>query len=393
MTVTEGVTVPCWRARRLLGLLCRFVALAGLSSVHLGARAAGRSFSFVVFGDCQFAINSPTSGVPERMAIPKAIVDLKPTFLLHTGDLMDHGWEPAAYDKFREYYEEMLSHIPFFPTMGNHDAGTKGIVNYKRFLESTLTASNKRAFGSGYERAFRISYEDDPTPYPTSFRSPNTAKYRGNVPSGVSFKTFYAFRHRNAYFLSFEQGTRWWANTPKEWVEKHLRKARADKAIDHVFATMHHPMYSTTMREDPPDPAKPGSGECIAPVRKHYEPLFRKYDVTIVFSGHAHLYDRCYVPDDDHETRREPPPVTYPHDGKGVHYIVTGGGGGALNRGSWTEERSYRYLQRRTCAHHVMRVEVSGKRLDVSMVEVKGSAETYTTSVFDRFTIAPGGQE
>ncbi|MBT7300963.1 MAG: hypothetical protein HN849_15695, partial [Victivallales bacterium] len=57
---------------------------------------AGEPFSFVVFGDNQCAINSATSGVPQRQALPLIVRDLKPTFVLHTGDVMDHGWEPTA---------------------------------------------------------------------------------------------------------------------------------------------------------------------------------------------------------------------------------------------------------------------------------------------------------
>ena len=341
-------------------------------------------FSFVVFGDNQFATSSCTSGVPERLAIPEAVKALKPALVLHTGDLMDHGYDSGAYAKFASCYKSMLARHPFFPTMGNHDAGYTGIKNYKKFLEQRLFTANARAWGAGYKGAFKVAYNDDPTPYSQSFSKPS---HKDRVPSGVSFKTFYALKHKNAYFISFEQGTRWWANTPKPWVEKHLKLARADKSIRHIFVTMHHPMYSTTMNESPPNPKKPSSGECIQPVRKHYEALFRKYDVTMVFAGHAHLYDHFYVPDDNHQTRKSPPPNSYPHDGKAVHYVVTGGGGGGLNKCNWKKQHSYKFFQHRGCMHHVTRVVVNGGRLDVSIVKVKGSASSHTTSVFDSFTI------
>ena len=123
-------------------------------------------------------------------------------------------------------------------------------------------------------------------------------------------------------------------------------------------------------------------------MRKHYEALFQKYDVTMVFSGHAHLYDRFFVPDDGHQTRQNPPPKTYPHDGKAVHYIVTGGGGGSLNGCSTLKkEKSYAFYQKRGCFHHVTRVKVKGKKLEVSIVKVSGSQSSHTTSVYDSFTV------
>ena len=337
------------------------------------------SFSFVVFGDNQFATTSCTSGVPERLAVPAAVMALKPDLVLHTGNLMDHGYDAGAYAKFASCYSKLLAKLPFFPTMGNHDAGYTGVKNYKAYLKGQLFSVNPKVVGqSAYAKAFSVTFNDDPTAYSQSFSSPS---HLSAVPSGVSFKTFYAFSHKNAYFISFEQGTRWWTNTPKPWLEKHLKQARANPAIQHIFVHMHHPLYSSTMAENT-------SGECIGPVRKHYEALFRKYDVTVVFSGHAHLYDRFYVPDDGHATRKDPPPKTYPGGGQAIHYIVTGGGGGGLNScNTLKKEKSYAFFQRRFCVHHVTRVQVSGKQLTISAVKVQGSASSYSTKVVDSFVV------
>jgi len=337
-----------------------------------------------VLGDNQFATNSPTSGVPERMAVPEVALALKPDFILHTGDLMDHGWDKDAYARFVDYYRRMLNAIPFFPTMGNHDAARGGIRNYRTYLRKQLRVRNTRVGGESFCQHLTLWFEDDKTPYPESFKDPSRPKFRPNVPTGVSFKTFYAFRFRNALFLSLEQGTRWWANTPRSWLEEHLKTARQTEGVDHVFAFMHHPMYSTTMQEGP------SSGECIQPVRKLYEPLFRKYDVTMVFSGHAHLYDHFFVPDDDSPTRHDPPPKTYPHNGSGIHYIVTGGGGGPVNRGGWRKERSYQFFQKRICTYHVTQVKIDGKRVEVAIHLVKGGAGNVEREVFDTFSL--GGQ-
>jgi hypothetical protein len=337
-------------------------------------------FSFVAFADNQFATTSCTSGVPERLAVPLAIVKLAPTFVIEAGDLMDHGYEDGAYAKLVSCYDAMLTKLPYFPVVGNHDCGSGGILKFRSFLENQLTTRNKAVWGAGYESAFEIKYGDDPNTYSTDPSNPGST---ADVPSGFSFKTFYAFKHKNAYFVGFEQGTRWWSDTPRSWVEKHLKAARADPDIRHLFVYMHHPMYSSTMAESD------ASGECIGPVRKYYEALFRQYDVTMVFSGHAHVYDRFYVPDDGSATRSDPPKTTYAHDGKAIHYIVTGGGGGPLPTCPTGEkhEFSYDFGQARGCGYHVTHVKVHDAALAVEIVGVTGSETSYTTKVWDSFTV------
>ena len=375
---TTPTFAPC---AALLAALALAAPPAAARSPAATAAPAAAGFSFVVFGDNQFATTSCTSGVPERMAIPAVINALAPDLVLHTGDLMDHGWEPGAYRRFASCYRAMLARAPLFPTLGNHDAAAQAHRQYKRFLERQLLGVNLAVMGPAARRGFTLHYADDPSPYSNTFRRPS---HRDQVPSGVTFKTYYAFRVQNVYFISFEQGTRWWSNTPLPWVERQLKLARADPAIRHVVVFMHHPMYSTTMDE------RSRSG-CVEPVRRLYEPLFRRYDVTLVFSGHAHLYDRFYVPDDERRTRPgrgARPRGRFPHDGKGVHYIVTGGGGGPLKRCKiLKKERSYRYAQRRACVHHVTRVQIRGGALTVSAVRVRGSAQRHRTKVIDRFVI------
>ncbi len=340
------------------------------------------AYSFVVAGDTQFATTSCTSGVSEREAVPEVIRSLGPTFVLHTGDLMDHGYEDGAYAHFESCWANLLAEVPFFPTSGNHDMGSGAIWDYKAYLEERLLTTNAAVWGAGYDSEFIIAYEDDPTEYSTDFNNPS---HQDVLPSGVSFETFYAVRSQNAYILSFEQGTRWWTNTPTSWVETHLQAAHGDPTVDHVVVIMHHPMYSTTMDEA-------SSGGCVEPVREPYEQLFRDYDVTLVLSGHAHVYDRFYVPDDGSPTHEEPPPASYPHDGQAVHYIVTGGGGGPLPNGCNPgpppkPELSYDYSQARNCGYHVTRIEVDGAELTVSVIGVEGDGTAYSTEIWDQFQI------
>lgn len=337
-------------------------------------------FSFVVFGDNQFATESCTSGVSERLAIPEVIRELAPEFVLHVGDLMDHGYDAGAYDAFVGCYAGMLGELPLFPTLGNHDAGSGGVWNYKAYLEGQLFTRNATVWPGDYATDFTIAYEDDPNEYSTDFDAPT---HRDIVPSGVSFETFYAFRFRNAYFVSMELGTRYWSNTPKTWLDRHLAAAQADPTIDHTFVILHHPIYSTTM-------ADTATGECTGPVRDHYAAYFHDRDARMVFSGHAHVYDRFWVPDDGHRTA-DAPPSAYPAGADAVHYVVTGGGGGPLPGcsplGGADGVVGWQYSQARGCGYHVTLVEVDGERLTVRVIGVVGTAADHTTAEWDRFTI------
>ena len=346
-----------------------------------GSPAPPDPWSFAVFGDNQFATTSCTSGVDERLAIPELVLSLQPTLLLHTGDLMDHGYEDGAYDQLQSCYAGMLAEIPFFPTPGNHDMGSGGIERYEAYLEHQLFERNPETWDGDWAAEVAHWYEDDPNSYSEDFDHPANTE---NVPSGVSYETFYAVKVKNAYILSFEQGTRWWTNTPRSWLEDHLAIARSDPSVEHVFVIMHHPMYSTTMAEG-------GDGEAVGPVREDYEDLFRAYDVTVAFSGHAHVYEHFEVPDDGHSTRRDGSAASYVHDGSAVHYVVTGGGGGPLPgcdpMGAPIEDHSAGYLQGRACGYHATRVQVDGHRLTVSTHWVDGGAGAWSTGTWETWSL------
>jgi len=297
---------------------------------------------------------------------------------------MDLGRDPRAYDKFAQCYKDLLAKVPVFPTIGNHDLDwSHGVKPYKAYLERQLFVTNPAVYGSTYKAAFQVFYNDDPFPYSTDYQKPT---HKHLVPSGVSHKTFYAFMHNNAYFISFEQGAELELNTPMPWVEKHLKAARANPKVRFIIVLMHHPMYSTFLHE-----------AYLKPVRTYYEPLFRKYDVSLVLSGHAHSYDRFHVPDDSSQTYTASPPGRYRLEGKAVHYIVSGPAGASYLPGDcdpapspWKHLSLY-YSQARGCGHNMLQISVHQDRLKVDVIEVSGDRYNYKTSLWDSFLITPDG--
>ena len=74
------------------------------------------------------------------------------------------------------------------------------------------------------------------------------------------------------------------------WLEQQLQASGSDWKIPYF----HHPMYTSATR-----------GPTLE-VRAALEPLFQKYGVDVVFTGHEHVYERL-------------------HPQKGIHYFVAGG--------------------------------------------------------------------
>lgn len=371
-------------ARRDAATSAPDASTAGRDASTGGADAAAPApWTFVVMGDNQFATTSCTSGVTERLAVPKAISATNPAFIVHVGDLMDHGYETGAYAQFKSCYATMLADAPFFPVAGNHDLGSGAAVKFRDYLEEALQTTNPGVYGAGWTKDFKVVYGDDPTSYSTN---PSAPANRPDLPSGFSFKTFYAFKFRNAYFVGLEAGTQWWTNTPRSWIAKHLAAAKADPSVEHVFVWLHHPLYSSTMPDD--DPAQ----DSLLFVRNAYEPTFRQHGVTAVFSGHVHLYDRFYVPDDGHATRSATPPATYARSDSAIHHLTLGGAGGPLPSGcspipAEKNLTSHAFQQKRQCGYHFLKVKVEGTKLTFDVIGVDGSSTSYTTAAWDHFTV------
>lgn len=352
--------------------------------------AAEPEMRFVVFGDNQQSVKSASSGVPERLAVPRVIAELKPDFVLSVGDLMDRGEAPGAYEKLAEYQAPFMDKIPFFPTLGNHDAN--GVLQYKKFVDKQLSEVNPRVYGrEKYAKDFIVCLNEDKTPCAEGFRDPEIAKYKKEIPSGMNFRTNYAFQFKNAYFISMEVGTRWWSNTPFGWLEKELKRASENPSVDHIFVYLHHPVYSSGMADVPPDPKNPGRGECMKPVRDLYEPLFKKYKVNMVFTGHIHNYEHLLVPGDGTATAipaGQPRRKAYQWK-EGIHYLVTGGGGGPLGGiGNWSLPGK-NYRQYGETGYHVLLVEVSGKNVRVRRIAVTGGEKDFSGKATDEFTVGP----
>jgi 3',5'-cyclic AMP phosphodiesterase CpdA len=112
------------------------------------------------------------------------------------------------------------------------------------------------------------------------------------TPFNMGGKRYYTFKPKDGIRF-FALDSNYMDKKQLDWLETELRQSGSDWKI----CFFHHPLYSSGGRH--------GSN---AELRSLLEPLFLKYGVDVVFTGHDHFYER-----------------TKPQ--KGIYYFVIGSGG------------------------------------------------------------------
>ncbi len=258
------------------------------------APSAGAPFSFVVYGDSRSNANA-------HARVVERIRQEVPDFLLGTGDIVNEGASRADWVELFEIEGPLLRETALFPSLGNHDRQGRG-----------RSASNFRKFFSLPEN------------------SPDPERY-------------YAFTYGSARFVILDSNTYSFALTDQTaWIEEQLQSARLDREIAHIFVTMHHPPYSISLHG--------GQSE----LREAWTPLFEKYQVDAVFSGHDHVYSRAKK--------------------NGVNYFVSGGGGAPLYgrkaKSAAIDLDATQFFER---TNHHLRVHVVGSHVEVAAVRADGT--------------------
>ncbi|MBK9089594.1 MAG: metallophosphoesterase [Holophagales bacterium] len=224
-----------------------------------------------------------TGGVHAR--IVGEILRENPDLLVHTGDLsLRPGKREGNVE--REFFRvegPLLRSVPIYPVLGNHDG------NGSRFVELFVR------------------------------------------PHGVGEATYYLVRWGTLALVALDTNESVEAgSTQGLWLARTLESLAGDAGVVFRVVAMHW------------GPFESGSGHgSNLESREALVPLFERYGVDLVFSGHDHVYERGTV--------------------RGVRYVMTGGGGGGRRKphevlgDSWTEASS-------SAPHHCL-VEIDGREL------------------------------
>ncbi|MFN0245710.1 MAG: metallophosphoesterase [Kofleriaceae bacterium] len=256
--------------------------------------------SFVVIGDTRYSADSHRR-VIERMS------QEVPDFVLGTGDMVDEGHRQEQWQQFFDIERDLLRDNVYFPALGNHDRQGRG-----------RTADSYRSYFSVPE-------------------------------NGGETERYYAFSYATSRVIVLDSNEYSFALTDQTaWLERELIATRQNSAFRHVFVVMHHPPFSISLHGGNRD------------LRERWTPLFEKYNVTAVFSGHDHVYSRA--------------------ENNGIRYFISGGGGAPLYprrpKSSAIDLAAVKKFER---VHHYLRVSMTGNRVEVSAIRVDGTTIETTT--------------
>ena len=203
-----------------------------------------------------------------------------------------------------------------------------------------------------YEKKFELPYKpllDAHVKFYAALGNHDNPKQRFYPLFNMNGKRFYTFRPGPSVRF-FALDSTHMDRAQLAWVEKELRNSDSQWKI----CFLHHPLYSSGKRH----------GSSVK-LRRKLEPLFVKYGVRVVFSGHDHFYERLKPQ-------------------KGIYYFVSGAAG-KLRKGN--VRKTYWTAKAFDTDHHFMLVEIAGDELHFQVVSRTG--ETVDSGVLVQPSSAP----
>ena len=224
--------------------------VAGPSHTFATAPRAGDVLRFAVYGDVR-------GGHATHAKLIAAMTAESPDMVVASGDLVMRGSDEADWQRFFEVAGGIMATTPFYSCVGNHDVGKAGDL--------------ARRFGDIF------ALPDGPVDRP--------------VHGG-----WYSFDVAGIHFVMLDSNA-YEEPAQRRWLEEDLAAARKAKARA-IFVVTHDGPFARGLH----------GGNAIA--QKEYVPIMARHGVTLVFSGHDHLYQRGRQGD--------------------IDYVVSGGGGAPL---------------------------------------------------------------
>ena len=208
---------------------------------------------------------------------------------------------------------------------------------HQKFPFTFVVAVGDNIYGSqDLTKKFEVPYKallDQKIEFYAALGNHDDQNERMYKPFNMGGKKYYTFKKNNVRFFALDSN--YMDQAQLDWLEKELAASGSDWKI----AFFHHPLYSTGGTHGP-----------SLDLRKQLEPLFIKYDVSVVLAGHEHFYERLKPQN-------------------GIAYFISGAGG-QLRPGDihQTDPMAVGYDQDRS----FMLMEVAGKQLYFQAVSRTG---------------------
>ena len=186
--------------------------------------------------------------------LPLADKSVRFAIIGDNGNATKPQYEVAAQmERFRQ-----TVHFDFVLMLGDNLYGGKSPADYKTKFETPY----KPLLDSGVKFYASLGNHDDPDE-------------RFYKPFNMNGQRYYTFRRGDAAFFALD--STYMDAAQLDWLGKELEKAGTLWKVCYF----HHPLYSDA-RFHGPD----------LDLRAQLEPLFQKYGVNVVLSGHEHVYER-----------------------------------------------------------------------------------------------------
>ncbi|MFA5156976.1 MAG: metallophosphoesterase [Candidatus Omnitrophota bacterium] len=251
----------------------------------------------VIYGDSQIYDDDQAAEIAQRSVV-QAILEKRPSIVFRVGDIVHDGHDPHQWEVFNSIAAGLLKTTEYYPCLGNH--------------------------------------EGDSSLYFDNFKN-------------INRQHWYSVDRQGIRFIVLDSNSPLGDNSPQyTWLEAQL--AQIPSGIEFIIALFHHPMFNVG-----------GHGEDEQGLKPYLVPLFEKYGVGAVFSGHDHNYQR----------------VLY----NGIEYVVAGGGGSHL----YDPTRTSPYLQKFSKSYHFCLLSRGQDSLKVEVFSVR--PEDAASSLIDEFTI------
>ncbi|MEQ8206886.1 MAG: metallophosphoesterase family protein, partial [Woeseia sp.] len=258
----------------------------------------------------------------------RVMADAKPDFIAIAGDLVQSGGEQRDWDEFWRLNATIAASTPIYPALGNHEyfAGPGAFGDYGADASRRAVAKYKRYFTFPDNGA---EIDEHRGSYYAVQRGPvSLIVIDGNdgVPHRSDTDTNWYLRDQSQGGVApaWNPGSKQYA-----WLEERLREAQ--QSSEFTFVMFHAAPYSSGVHALPPGM---GEGKDYLPGTplRALTPLFSRFGVDAVFSGHDELYEHSVVPGTEElpDGRREE---------HAVHFFVVGIGGDGL-RGAAREVRN-----------------------------------------------------
>lgn len=248
----------------------------------------------------EFYLATEQAGYAANLAIIK---ERNPAFLVMPGDLVQGGGYQRAWDEFFFHnagkFDNPLSFFPILPALGNWEnfgarnggyqpaAVLAARMKYKAYFDTPPNANPLHQ-----DQYYRVDYGpitiitlDSSNGLPDG----QLARRNGLPPSDFDTQeNISAATYPGDDLADFNPGSDQW-----NWAEAQLADAAAQGQL--IFVQFHHAPYSSGTHGFPMSSPHPlNSGQGGTPMRI-YSPLFEKYGVVAVFSGHSELFERSLV--------------------------------------------------------------------------------------------------